>query len=75
MSLTEQHLEEADRHIAKAQARIVQQVELIASLALDSSQAAQAEQVLVAMQQALFVVQEHRRLILAEIAQERSGLP
>jgi hypothetical protein len=68
MSLTEQHLEEADCHIAEAQARIARQVELIASLDSDSSQAAQAEQVLVTMQQALFVVQEHRRLILAEIA-------
>jgi hypothetical protein len=68
MSLTEQHLEETDRHIAEVQARIARQVELIASLDPDSSQAAQAEQVLVTMQQALFVVQEHRRLILAEIA-------
>jgi hypothetical protein len=68
MSLTEQHLEETDRHIAEVQARIARQVELIASLDPDSSQAAQAEQVLVTMQQALFVVQERRRLILAEIA-------
>jgi hypothetical protein len=68
MSLTEQHLEETDRHIAEVQARIARQVELIAGLDPDSSQAAQAEQVLVTMQQALFVVQERRRLILTEIA-------
>jgi hypothetical protein len=73
MSLAEQHLAEADHQIAEAQARIARQVELIASLDFDSSQAAQAEQLLLTMQQALFV--ERRRLILAEIEQQPPSLP
>jgi hypothetical protein len=71
----EGNLAQADRHIAATELRIARQAELIAGLPAAGGNRALAEELLAAVEQSLVLMHEHRRLILAAIARERSGLP
>jgi hypothetical protein len=72
MTREEQHLAQADRHIAELEERIVQQ-QLIAGLPTSSDDAASAKTLLAALEQSLVLACNHRRLILGTIAAERAG--
>ena len=75
MTLEEEHLAQADRHIAEAEARTETQQGLLARLRTAGGDVAEAEELLATMEQSLSVMREHRRLVLAGVMQERTGSP
>ena len=66
MLLVEQRLAAIDRQIAACEARAARQVGLIADLLPHTTEMTFTEALLTALHQMLFVMHEHRRLVLAE---------
>lgn len=67
MAQEERHLEQANRHIAEATARIERQAEIVMRLSRDGHDATQAEALLQTFEQSLALAHEHRDRILQEI--------
>jgi hypothetical protein len=61
-----EELEQADRRIADAEARVTRQPEIIAQLTTDGHHTADAKQLLGTMEDILAPMQKHRELILRE---------
>src|SRR5262245_4747634 len=68
------HLEQANRHIERAEERVERQRRLVAKLAADGHDSSAAAALLATMTQSLTHMYEHRRTIEAEIAVE-AGKP
>jgi len=73
MTQEEEHLAQADRHIAEAEARIETQHGLLARLRAAGGGVAEGEELLAVMEQSLTIMREHRRLTLASVMKERAG--
>ncbi|WP_336492134.1 hypothetical protein [Methylobacterium nigriterrae] len=63
-----ERLAEADRHIAEGRRRVTDQVALIARLAQDGHNTAEARHLLVTLEETLEEWREHRQHILGTIA-------
>jgi hypothetical protein len=59
-----------EQHISETEDGIVRQLQLIEHLAADGHDARKAEELLQMLEQSLAAAHEHRRLLLAEIANE-----
>ena len=75
MTREEEHLAEADRHIAEAEARIGTQLGLVARLRAAGGGVAEAEELPAVMERSLTLMREHRRVALAGLMEERAGSP
>lgn len=65
-SSEDEHLVQAQRHVGEAEQRVAQQRRLIAQLAADGHDTAEAEKFLETLIQALAAMREHLQLIQAE---------
>ncbi len=64
----EDHLAQADQHIAETEARIARQHELVALFAGETAGLRQAENRLRGMRQSLELMRQHRAAIVRELA-------
>ena len=67
MTQEERHLALADRHIAETEARIERQRALLAGRRTAGAYTAEAEELLVVLEESLTLARQHRLLIVREI--------